>query len=115
MPGARETLDALHGDGIALGLVTNKPQRFIETMLDHFGLSALFGAVIGGDAGVAEKPAPDMLLAAVEQFGVAARRRRHGRRQRGRRRTRRGPRASQPSSCAAATPTFPPNSSAPTS
>jgi phosphoglycolate phosphatase len=71
MPGTREALDVLHGDGILLGLVTNKPQRFIETVLDHFGLSALFGVVIGGDAGVPKKPAPDMLLAALEQFGVA--------------------------------------------
>ena len=64
MPGVREALDALHGDGILLGLVTNKPQRFIETVLDHFGLSSLFGVVIGGDAGIVKKPAPDMLLAA---------------------------------------------------
>jgi phosphoglycolate phosphatase len=71
MPGAREALDVLHSDGIPLGLVTNKPQRFIEAVLDHFGLSALFGVVIGGDAGVPKKPAPDMLLAALEQFGVA--------------------------------------------
>ena len=47
MPGVREALDALHGDGMLLGLVTNKPQRFIETVLDHFGLSPLFGVVIG--------------------------------------------------------------------
>jgi phosphoglycolate phosphatase len=71
MPGVREAIDALHGDGILLGIVTNKPQRFIETVLDHFDLSALFGVVIGGDAGVPKKPAPDMLLAAAEQFGVA--------------------------------------------
>ena len=71
MPGVREALDALRGKGILLGLVTNKPQRFIETVLDHFELSPLFGVVIGGDAGVPKKPAPDMLLAAVEQFGVA--------------------------------------------
>ena len=108
MPGAREVLDALHGDGIPLGLVTNKPQRFIETILDHFGLSSLFGAVIGGDAGVTKKPAPDMLLAAIEQLGVAAGRRRHGRRQRVRRRVGAGGRHRRPSSCAAATPTFRP-------
>ena len=71
LPGVREALDALHGSGVLLGLVTNKPQRFIETVLDHFDMSPLFGVVIGGDAGVAKKPAPDMLLAALEEFGVA--------------------------------------------
>ena len=70
MPGVRDALDALHGEGVLLGVVTNKPQRFIETILDHFRLAALFGAVIGGDAGVAKKPAPDMLLAALEEFGA---------------------------------------------
>jgi phosphoglycolate phosphatase len=69
-PGAREALGALNGEGVLLALVTNKPQRFIETILDHFRLSRLFGAVIGGDAGVAKKPAPDMLLAAAEQLGI---------------------------------------------
>lgn len=70
MPGTHETLDALRGKGILLGLATNKPQRFIETVLDHFGLASSFGAVIGGDAGVAKKPAPDMLFAALDQLGV---------------------------------------------
>ena len=60
----------MHRQGILLGLVTNKPQRFIETVLDHFGLASSFGVVIGGDAGVAKKPAPDMLFAAIEEFGV---------------------------------------------
>ncbi|MDW6024645.1 phosphoglycolate phosphatase [Mesorhizobium sp. BAC0120] len=70
MPGVRGALDALHGEGVRLGLVTNKPQRFIETILDHFRLAHFFGTVIGGDAGVAKKPAPDMLLAALDQFGA---------------------------------------------
>ena len=38
LPGAPKCSTALRGNGIALGLVTNKPQRFIETILDHFGL-----------------------------------------------------------------------------
>jgi phosphoglycolate phosphatase len=70
MPGARGALEALHGEGVRLGLVTNKPQRFIETILDHFRLAHFFGVVIGGDAGVAKKPAPDMLIAALEEFGA---------------------------------------------
>ena len=43
MPGAIDVLETLHGDGTLLGLVTNKPQRFIETILDHLGMSSLFG------------------------------------------------------------------------
>jgi phosphoglycolate phosphatase len=70
MQGAREMLEELRDDGIALGLVTNKPQRFIEIILDHFSLSPLFGVAIGGDSGVAKKPAPDMLNAAMEELGA---------------------------------------------
>ena len=71
MDGARETMAALAGAGVKLGVVTNKPQRLTETILDHFGLSPLVGAVIGGDAGFERKPAPDMLLAALARLGTA--------------------------------------------
>lgn len=73
MPGARDALQSLCDDGITLGLVTNKPQRFIETVLDHFRLSHLLRVAIGGDSGVAKKPAPDMLFAAMEQLGAEPR------------------------------------------
>lgn len=71
LPGAREMLEELSTQGIGLGLVTNKPQRFIETVLDHFGLSQLFAIAVGGDAGVPAKPAPDMLFAAMKTLGAA--------------------------------------------
>jgi phosphoglycolate phosphatase len=71
LPGAAVILSALHERGIGLGVVTNKPQRFIETILDHFGLEGVFSAVIGSDAGVKPKPAPDMLQAAMAKLGAA--------------------------------------------
>lgn len=70
MPGAREAVETLHAAGIRLGVVTNKPQMPTEAILDHFGLSRFLGAVIGGDAGVARKPAPDMILAALDRLGA---------------------------------------------
>lgn len=70
LPGAIEMLEDLRAQGIGLGLVTNKPQRFIETILDHFGLSQLFAIAVGGDAGMPAKPAPDMLLAAMKALGA---------------------------------------------
>ena len=69
--GARETMEALADAGVALGVVTNKPQRLTETILDHFDLTSLVGAVVGGDAGFERKPAPDMLLAALARLGTA--------------------------------------------
>lgn len=70
MPGAREALGALAKTGAPLGLVTNKPQRATEALLAHFGMAGAFRAVIGGDAGFAAKPAPDILLAAAARLGV---------------------------------------------
>lgn len=70
MPATVETLEALHEDGVKLAVATNKPQRAAEAVLDHFGLFPYLGSVVGGDAGVAKKPAPDILLAALERLGV---------------------------------------------
>jgi phosphoglycolate phosphatase len=70
MPGAREAIEDLADRGVQLGVVTNKPQMPTEAILDHFHLSRFLGAVIGGDAGVEKKPAPDMIFAALERLGV---------------------------------------------
>lgn len=70
MPAAAETLEQLNEDGVRLGVATNKPQRAAEAVLDHFGLIRHLDTVVGGDAGVAKKPAPDILHAALERLGV---------------------------------------------
>ena len=71
-PGAREAVEALHAAGVRLAVATNKPQRATETVLDHFGLTRLIDCAIGGDAGAQKKPAPDILLAALERLGFEA-------------------------------------------
>ncbi|MER8465828.1 HAD-IA family hydrolase [Mesorhizobium sp. M1396] len=65
MPYARAVVQALHGDGFRLGVVTNKRQDLAERILDHFALLPFMSAVIGGGAGIAAKPAPNMLLLAL--------------------------------------------------
>ncbi len=72
MPGARELLERCHLAGMKLALVTNKPEGFSRTILDHFGFSDWFGAVVGGDTGPERKPAPDMILHAADLLGVPA-------------------------------------------
>lgn len=71
MPGVREVLDELRAKDILMAVVTNKPQMPTEAILDHFGLSSVLGAAIGGDAGVEKKPAPGIVFAALERLGVA--------------------------------------------
>lgn len=73
MPGAREAIESLHRQGVRLAVATNKPQRASEIVLGHFGLTPFLDCAIGGDTGVKKKPAPDILLAALERLGVEAR------------------------------------------
>jgi phosphoglycolate phosphatase len=70
MPGVREALAVLHVGGVKLGVVTNKPQAATREILVHFGLLELLKAVVGGDAVVAKKPAPDGIFLALEKCGV---------------------------------------------
>lgn len=71
VPGTAETVRRLHGQGRKLAVVTNKPDRFTRPVLDHFGLTPFFDVLIGADSGIEKKPAPDMLLAALDRMGVA--------------------------------------------
>lgn len=68
-PGVRETLEALRAKGHALGLCTNKPLAPTMAVLGHFGLTDLFGTVIGGDSLPVRKPDPQPLLKALWALG----------------------------------------------
>lgn len=57
-PGVRETLEALKSAGLRLGLCTNKPFAPTESILETFGLTALFDTVVGGDTLPQRKPDP---------------------------------------------------------
>jgi len=63
-------LDRLWQRGDGLAVVTNKPAGLTAPILAGLELTPYFGAVLGGDAGHAKKPAPDLLLAAMAQLGA---------------------------------------------
>jgi phosphoglycolate phosphatase len=65
-----EGLSTLEWLGYPLACVTNKPRAYTMALLDAMGLSAYFGAVVCGDAGIALKPDPAPLLRACDQLGV---------------------------------------------
>lgn len=69
-PGASGAVRGLRARGLRLGVVTNKPAHETALVLDHFGLSESMEVVVGGDAGVPLKPAPDLLLLACKRLGV---------------------------------------------
>lgn len=69
-PGVAQVLDALQESGVALAIVTNKPERFVAPLLDEKGLGAYFRWIVGGDTLPQQKPDPAALLHVLELAGV---------------------------------------------
>jgi len=69
-PGAIETLDGLAARGCQLGLVTNKPREFVDRMLKPLGLDERFQVVVAGDDLATKKPAPEMVIHALQLLSV---------------------------------------------
>jgi len=70
MPGAEAALRRLAAGGLALGLCTNKDAEPARAILRRLHAESLFRAVVGGDSGLAKKPAAAPLLACVERCGA---------------------------------------------
>ncbi|EAU42967.1 phosphoglycolate phosphatase [Fulvimarina pelagi HTCC2506] len=70
LPGAAEALQASRAHGAKTALVTNKPKAPALSILEHFAIARHFNLVVGGDAGPAKKPAPDLLLHAARELEV---------------------------------------------
>ena len=70
LKGALEVVRASRKSGIRVAVVTNKPEGFSRTILAHYGFAADVDAVVGGDTGPERKPAPDMLLHALNLLNV---------------------------------------------
>lgn len=69
-PGVVEALAGLSTAGLALGVVTNKPERFTDALLAAVGLLDYFGATVSGDTLPVKKPHPAPLRLAAERLGV---------------------------------------------
>lgn len=66
VPGARALIAALHGEGIALGILTNNGRSCVEPALRAAGIDVATFAVIVSRDEVAAKPAPDGVLRAAQ-------------------------------------------------
>lgn len=71
MPGATGLINELVERGIPMGVVTNKFAEGTGIVLAHFGFADAMSVVVGGDAGPARKPAPDLILLACQKLAVA--------------------------------------------
>jgi phosphoglycolate phosphatase len=70
-PGVRETLDRLHQARVPLAILTNKPVRFSERLIERLGLSAHFFRIYGGNSFEEKKPHPKGLEKLMEESGAA--------------------------------------------
>ena len=59
--GVKETLEALHVNGVKLSVATNAPTPFATTMLEHLDVADMFDLIVGADQVKASKPNPDMI------------------------------------------------------
>jgi phosphoglycolate phosphatase len=69
--GTREALMAI-ARGRTLSVLTNKPGRATEKLLEGLGLSEWFSGVLGGDGPLARKPDPGGLAHLIDRAGVSA-------------------------------------------
>jgi phosphoglycolate phosphatase len=65
-----ETLEFFNG--LPMAVVTNKPQRPSEKLLDALNIGKHFKAVLGGDAVKKRKPAPEHVQEALAHIGAAS-------------------------------------------
>ena len=69
LPGALEIVSALARARVKVAIVSNKPHDFTKAIAAHYGFTPHLAAVQGAQEGIAKKPAPDMLLKALDIMG----------------------------------------------
>jgi len=67
-PSVRETLE--HFKSLPLAMISNKSAEFIGPLLDGLGIGQYFKLIIGADAGLPLKPAPDAVLRILSELRV---------------------------------------------
>lgn len=69
--GMAELLIRLDDRQVRWGVVTNKPRRFTQPLMQNIGLIERAACVVSGDDAARPKPYPDTLLLACTQAGVS--------------------------------------------
>ena len=80
--GVIDLLRELKADGYALAIVSNKPDSAVKELAEIY-FEGIVKVAIGESAGVAKKPAPDTVYAALKELGMPKEGRRVCRRFRG--------------------------------
>lgn len=69
--GMPEALDALHGHGLVLAVLSNKPDTWTVTLIRHFFPRIPFALIRGARPGVALKPDAEAPRAMLAELGLA--------------------------------------------
>lgn len=70
LPGAGELLAVMKNFGVKHAVCSNKPRHFSEQVLSFLGIEPFVDMLLGPEDVRAKKPAPDMLLLALEKLAV---------------------------------------------
>jgi phosphoglycolate phosphatase len=70
-PGVREALDEMLAGSLQMSVLTNKPVRFSQLLVEGLGLGGHFRRVYGGNSFAQKKPDPAGVLKLLEEFDVA--------------------------------------------
>lgn len=68
--GMDEVLDRIEENKISWGIVTNKPRRFSQPLVEALNLNTRFACLVCGDDAQRPKPFPDTLLLACQNASV---------------------------------------------
>lgn len=68
-PGVREALDQWKDSGYVMAVLTNKPVRFSEGIMEGLGLTNHFVRIYGGNSFPTKKPDPEGLRAIMAESG----------------------------------------------
>jgi phosphoglycolate phosphatase len=69
-PGIPEALEELHGDGVGMAVLTNKPVGASTGIIDGLGLSKYFARIYGGNSFEQKKPDPIGVDTLVAELGA---------------------------------------------
>lgn len=70
-PNTMHALEALHGAGMPMGIVTSKSRHMADRAITLFGLDGFFGAVVTADDTPAHKPDPLPVIIGAQALGIA--------------------------------------------
>jgi phosphoglycolate phosphatase len=70
-PGLREVLDRFRDAGITMAVLTNKPVRFSQAIVDGLGLTGHFRRVYGGNSFEQKKPHPVGIETLISECAVS--------------------------------------------